>query len=415
MLIVAQISPPSEIVAARRTAGLAKWLGRRGHRVTVLTSRRSGEGGVHGAVATVRTHDLAATRLNWRRPEPARALSAPTGPVRGIEAHVVPDMAVISWLPFALPRAMALARRDRFDCVITSSPPPSAHLIGPALQRLGVHWIADIRDGWTAEAPRPSWPLALEERMDSGLERELISRADGVMAVTGPIVDDLNARLGVRARLLPNGYDPEERARVQTSWADGLLAQDRHSLVHTGRAAMSEVSPTVVLDALRELCRTSPEVAGRLEVVFAGPQSQDELRELSDPALRAVARSVGSLDRDRALALQQAADSLLVITTGPRERSLATGKLFEYLTAGPPILVVGDRSEAASIVSQTGTGFAVPSDSPAAVAEGIRRLVSGAPIERDPEAIARYSWARLGERASELIEEVCAARPKSGH
>jgi hypothetical protein len=38
ILLVAQISPPSSIVAARRIGGLARELSRLGHDVTVLTS-----------------------------------------------------------------------------------------------------------------------------------------------------------------------------------------------------------------------------------------------------------------------------------------------------------------------------------------------------------------------------------------
>ena len=38
ILLVAHLAPPSPLSAARRTAGFAKYLGRRGHRVVVLTS-----------------------------------------------------------------------------------------------------------------------------------------------------------------------------------------------------------------------------------------------------------------------------------------------------------------------------------------------------------------------------------------
>ena len=66
ILLVAQLSPPSELSAARRVAGLAKYLDRLGHRITVLTSLSSGRGPVAGA-RVVRTRDLMVSRLNWRR------------------------------------------------------------------------------------------------------------------------------------------------------------------------------------------------------------------------------------------------------------------------------------------------------------------------------------------------------------
>jgi glycosyltransferase involved in cell wall biosynthesis len=390
---------------------MAKHLARHGHRITILTSNRSGDGAVEGAGGVLRTSDLASTRLNWRA-LPARKgglREPPSAAVYGLDLHAVPDIAAMTWLPFALPQAIRATRRLAIDCVITTSPPPSVHIIGAALKQLGAPWIADLRDGWTVDAPRPPFPLAVERRLDVMLERSLLQRADVVIGVTRSIVADLRDRLGVDARLLPNGYDPEERELPDARLATGLLAEGRHSLVHTGRASVSERTPDTLYAALRLMLAADRTIADRLEVVFAGPLSREEKRELSDPELQRITRWVGPLDRARALVLQQEANSLLVIATGPRERSLATGKLFEYLTAGPPILVIGDRSEAAEIVAETGTGFAVPAGSPQAIVTGINSLlISGVPMNRVPEAIARYSWEALAVRASELIEEVCA-------
>ncbi len=409
ILLVAQLSPPSPVVAARRTAGLAKYLARLGHDVTVLTSAASGEGPIEGAGATVRTRDLAATRLNWRRSRAeAAGAVAPTGAARGLDTWIVPDVALGTWLPFAFPHALRLARRERFDCVITSGPPASSHFIGLALQRLGLRWIADFRDGWTFDPPRPPFPLALQRRLDAALERRVARRADAVIGVTEPIARDLHDRLGADAHLITNGFDPEERRDPRL--ADGVLAGDRHSLVHTGRAGISGRSPGPLIDALRLLHASEPELAARVEVVFAGALSAEEAMLFADPELDGMVRALGAVDRGRALSLQQAADSLLVIAAGASERSVATGKLYEYLTAERPILVLGDRSEAARIVAATGTGIAVRAGDATAIADALRHLLAGLDVTRRPEAIAAYSWEALAEQASALVEEVCGRR-----
>ena len=66
ILIVAYFYPPQNITGARRPAALAKWLGRRGHEATVLTSRQAGSGPDPAGARITRTRDLLATRLNWR-------------------------------------------------------------------------------------------------------------------------------------------------------------------------------------------------------------------------------------------------------------------------------------------------------------------------------------------------------------
>ena len=170
ILLVAQVAPPSTLVAARRVAGFTKYLARLGHRVTVLTSRVSGDGPIEGAAAVVRTGDLMLTPLNWRR----RHFRAFAGEQIGgyvqpsvLERVVVPDVALATWLPYALPRALRLGR-GRFDVVVTSAPPQSAHLVGLALKRRGLRWIADFRDGWRFEPHGAEWPAGLQRHRFAG-------------------------------------------------------------------------------------------------------------------------------------------------------------------------------------------------------------------------------------------------------
>jgi glycosyltransferase involved in cell wall biosynthesis len=413
VLLVAQLTPPSNLVAARRVAGMTKYLGRLGYAVTVLTSLASGSGPTDGAEEVVRTRDALLSRINWRR----RHFSALAGsrgdgaykPPSRLASVVVPDLGLLTWLPFALPRALALARRRRFDCVVTTSPPQSAHLVGLALRRRGLPWIAEFRDGWTFEPPRDSWPLRSQRALDGRMERLVVEHADAVVGVTTPIVADFEARLGVDAELITNGFDPDEGSSERET--DPLLAPDRHSFVHTGRMGLSRVTPRPLLDALRVLKREEPEVSKRVEVVFAGSLTEEEQDLLAAPDLDGTVRAAGWLERPRALRLQRAADSLLLLTEGSSRRSVATGKLFEYLLAGRPVLVLGEETEAARIVAETGTGLATSAVDPQAIAEALKRLVESKwSRDADDDAIDRYSWTSLGNRYAELIERVCAGR-----
>jgi glycosyltransferase involved in cell wall biosynthesis len=406
VLVVAQLTPPSAITGARRPANLVKYLDRRGHRVTVLTSLASGHGGIPGAAHVVRTRDVLASRLNWRRSHfesiqgTQQAAASPSSP---LESIVVPDLSLVGWLPFALPRALSLAAERRFDCVLTTSPPQSAHLIGLALRRGGVPWVADLRDGWTFDPPRPEWPARAQRVVDAALERAVLGRADRLVAVTPPIADDLADRLDREVAVITNGFDPDEAGGGDV---DQLLDAQRHSLVHTGRAAVSGRTPRPLIEGLAELRRTSPETAERLEVVFAGPTTEEERALFADERVSGLVRSVGVLERPRALALQRAADSLLVIAAGASGRSVATNKLYEYLAAGRPVFVLGEQSEAARTVREAEAGIVAPAGDPAAVAEALRRLEAGA-AGGSRNAIERFSWSLLAQRFEAEIEAAC--------
>ena len=404
IMLVAQLAPPSELSAARRVAGLAKYLDRLGHRVTVLTSLSSGRGPVPGA-RVVRTRDAMVSALNWRRGS-FQALAGGEGD-GGYEAApsrlasvFVPDLAVAGWLPFALPRAHALA--GGADAVITTSPPHSGHIAGLALHARGLPWVADFRDGWTFESDRPDWPLGAQRALDAGLEHVVARSADALVAVTEPIAADLRARFDREVATITNGFDPEEHAEPVA--IDGTApAGDRHTVLHAGRMAYAGRSPRPLLAALA----AAPDLADRVEVLFAGPLSAEE-RELIERA--PAARAVGSLNRAQTLALEAASDSLLVLTSG-RRRGEATQKVFEYLAAGKPIVVLGQDTEAARIVESAGAGIIAPADDPAAIADALRALVDGPDdARRAPRGIDRYSYATLAAEMADQVERAITAR-----
>jgi glycosyltransferase involved in cell wall biosynthesis len=406
VLLVAQLAPPSPLIPARRIAGLAKYLAAEGLEVSVLTSRISGEGDIEGAKAVVRTADLMATPLNWRRTQ-FRALEGSADgsyskPSR-LQSVLVPDIAAATWLPFAVTRSRRLVRESVWDCVITSGPAHSVHLVGLALRGRGIPWIAEFRDGWTFDQPARVFPLRVQKQLDAALERRVATGADALVGVTEPIADDLSRRFDRRATVLTNAFDPEE---VADGGDSGLLDPDRFSVVHTGRMAYAGRSPVPLLDAVRALKRDHPRVAATLEVVLAGPLSAEEEPLVRAADLSDTVRAVGTLDRPRTLQLQQAADALLVLAEGSSRR-VATGKLFEYLATDATILVLGEGNEAARIVAATGSGFATSGSDPSLIASALERLVaSPSSPRRDRSVVQQFSYPYVARRYVELIEDV---------
>jgi len=416
VLIVSQLAPPSPLIPARRIAGLAKYLPEEGLEVSVLTSRISGKGDIEGASDVARTSDLMATPMNWRRAQFKALEGSADGsyskPSR-LESVLVPDIAAATWLPFAVTRTLRLARESGVDCVITTGPAHSVHLVGLALRRRGTPWIAEFRDGWTFDQPAREFPLRLQRQLDASLERRVSTSADALVAVTQPIADDLSRRFGRPVTVLTNAFDPDERTDGRDN---GLLDPDRFSVVHTGRMAYAGRSPVPLLEAVRALKRDHPQVAEKLEVVLAGPLSADEEPLVRAADLADTVRAVGTLDRSHTLKLQQAADALLVLAQGSSRR-VATGKLFEYLATDAPILVLGDDSEAARIVAETGAGFATSGSDSDLIASALERLVAS-PSERsrDATAVEPYSYPDVARRYAELIEDLIISRlgPRHG-
>ena len=406
LLLVAYFYPPCRDTGAHRPAAMAKWLRRLGHRVTVLTTSAYGELDAEGELDVARTQDLQRVRARMHGKDRVDALfdsDTYSGKPHVLSRVVVPEPLMVAWAPFAYREALRLHAQEHFDCVITSSPPESVHFIGRALRRRGVPWVADLRDGWTFEPIRPGFPTRLQHRYDEHLERRWLGAADAVVAVSRPAADDLRDRLGLDPDLIPNGWDPDlNDGAAPTDVADRLLDPERTSLVYTGRFGSYGRDPTGLVEALRRLAKEHAEAAGKLELVIAGPLTDEEATLMETDVSPARIVVAGTLERADALALQGAADGLLLLASARRSQ-LLNFKLFEYLAAGTPIVALAAGTEAARIVAEAG-GEAVPADDPEAIVSALLRLVEGKVPPSDPDARERYSYPKVAQQMASVAQ-----------
>jgi glycosyltransferase involved in cell wall biosynthesis len=412
ILLVCHFYPPSTGAGVHRPVAMAKYLRRMGHGVTILTTAAYGRMPEDAGDDVVRTYDLQLLQARLRGDREATGIlesDVYSNRPHPLSHVLVPEALALAWAPFAVARALRLARERRFDCVVTTSPPESAHAVGYALsRRLGVPWVADVRDGWTFESYRPPWPTRAQARLDAALERRFMTSADVVTSVAPSIVDDFRRRLGANARLVPNGWDPELAQADGHGDAAELLDPARVSVLHTGRMAVVGRDPAPLVHALTELAHDEPALAARVELAFAGSLTPGERELIDSVPAPAKATALGNLPRARALALQRAADVLLVLTSGTRVQEV-TGKLFEYLATGHPVVALADAhaNDAGRIVRETGGGIVVPNTLDAA-REALRRIAAGELPAPAPNAVAAYSYPGVAERMADAIEAAIA-------
>ena len=167
----------------------------------------------------------------------------------------LPD-ANLGWLFPALRTGLVIIRRERPRVILTTSPPPTAHLVGLWLSRLtGVPWVADFRDPWAGDAAKPRFVRSpLSDALDRRMERTVIRAASAVLVTT----DRLGARLMERYpevdprkfTTLSNGFDPEDFATVPVPTpSPNFLVTHVGSLYHRR-------SPVAFLQAAAALVRS---------------------------------------------------------------------------------------------------------------------------------------------------------------
>jgi len=411
LLLVAYYFPPLVVAGTFRALRLARYLPRAGWNVTVVsgkpTLRLLKDAGLEREIPP-EVQVLRATSI-----EPRNALLALHQIGLGSVARRVEPWFMLpddqrGWAPFALAAARRAHAAAPFDAVITTSAPYSAHLVGRALRRAGLPWLADFRDEWTTNPYLSGrYPTGWHLRESQRLERAVLEEADRVVSVSEPCLAGLRraapGQPDGKFRVLPNGYDAAHFP------AHDARRPERFRIVFTG-TFYGHHTPRVFLEGLTRACADGRVRADDVEVVFAGHTAG---LERIGAALPLPVRVVEHLPHGEAVALMRDAAVLLLVLSDAGGPGIYTTKLFEYLAARRPILaLVPVAGVAADLVRKSRSGTVVAPDDPRAVADALARLYSawqegGIPHDPDLSVIERFEGSRQAADWAALLDEMC--------
>ena len=283
---------------------------------------------------------------------------------RWVRANVfVPD-ARVGWVPFARAEAFYRHRQRPFDAVITTGPPHSAHLVGLALRRRGVPWLADFRDPWTQiHYTGALGRTRTAERLDRALERRVLTTADAVVTVSDPLRRDLlELAPGARIEVVRNGFDPADFPAPPPP-----VRADRFEVAYVG--SLYDV-PHALFDAVARLKGREEDVL--LRFVGSVPEGFEAAAEARGIANR-VAVEPAVPHAEAVEVMRRAALLLLTIEPWSYAAGVVPGKTFEYLASARPVLGIGPPDgEAAQILERTGAGTMLPNDDADGIVETLR-------------------------------------------
>jgi glycosyltransferase involved in cell wall biosynthesis len=319
---------------------------------------------------------------------------------------LVPDENV-PWSTLATPTAIRIVRREGIDVVLTTSPPPSLHLLGASVKRTtSAAWVADLRDPLTSHPHRRGYESRLarvKETTVGGIGRLVASQADAIVAASDAIADEMRA-LEPKADVvtIANGCDFDDFAGLEHH------PSDRLRVTHAGHFH-GKRDPKPFLRALAE--------SGLDDVVvrFAGDFRAEDREYAESLGLGERVELLGNLSRRRSLELQRDSDVLLLLIpeSGGRGRGVITGKIYEYLAAERPILAaVPTDGAAAQLVRDTGAGVVVPPADVEALRGALLDLharwkagsLDGTPLS--PEWRAKLSRGTRVEELAEVLRSV---------
>ncbi|NIU02070.1 MAG: glycosyltransferase [Nitrosopumilaceae archaeon] len=267
----------------------------------------------------------------------------------------------VGWIPFATWSGIKFLRKKPVDVIYAVGKPWTGFFVGYVLKLLfRKPLVIDFMDPWIASTWRPS-KASLLEKLQSFLEKFIVTHSDFLIANTNELAQDFVERLNVpekKVDVLTCGYDDAD-------FAYDFFDKSNHSftITHTG-SFYRRRNPKNFLKAVKILLDKGLILPDKVVINFIGSMSINDagLNELfDDPLLKKIIHQESWVPHKQAIEYLWQSDVLLVVQPGTYLQIPA--KLYEYVALQKPIIALAEENGAVgNIIRREGWGETINND-----------------------------------------------------
>ncbi|MCI9336289.1 MAG: glycosyltransferase family 4 protein [Lachnospiraceae bacterium] len=311
-----------------------------------------------------------------------------------------------------------LEELDNYEYLITSYGDSFSYFVGKYFHRhhKKTVWLFDVRDAVYRYKFTPSYVSLIPKCY----EKFIWKNADGIIGVSKGICRRVPPRNRKKVSCITNGYDWEDRKGTNRE----KITCNKLTFAFTGSMYGGLMDLSVLFRAVADLMRKKVFTQGSIEFYFAGNLSAFEIfqSQAGKYGLSRYCEYRGKLSRQDAMTLQSGADILLCASYDYQENEggVITGKIFEYMTSGCPVIAIitGDieKSELADIVRKTNIGYAYEVSHHKKDYEGLKQYlerqykekVQNGRVSYQPnmEELGRYDYQVLTKQLIKLMTKL---------
>lgn len=305
------------------------------------------------------------------------------------------------WIKPATRLGRTLVDNYRYDWIISTSPPISAHLIARNLKReCSVRWLADFRDPWTMRPVEKSFTDDKQIEKGKKLLRDITTEADTCVGVTNDVT-----RLVGAGEVIRNGYD----SGLATGWDSppprapfgiGVLGHHHDEFL---------IKPLV--DLIEKINSERPDLIAKMRVIQVGQADETDFRSSFEAhGLNIQIECHGRLGRRDTIEVMRQAHLLYLSVPEQGENTPIPLRAFDMIRSGRPVLAVAsENSEVWNILGETGRAFRLDDSTIDAavryVDEIVRQVDEGSFLVEPPDAgTESFSDRTTAERFAEIME-----------
>lgn len=287
-------------------------------------------------------------------------------------------------------------KKHPVDVIISTGPPHSMHMIALGVKKKhNVKWIADFRDPWTnidfyEELMLTKWA----DRKHHRLEKQVLTEADQVLVVGNQMkVEFSEICEAEKITVIPNGYDPDDIDNTAPVELDPFF-----SIAHIGSFSPARNCETL-WQVLAEECQDE-EFRRNLRIKVVGTMDITVRKSIEKHGLTDCLLEIPYLPHNEVIEEQRKSQLLLLVVNRTKNaKGIVTGKVFEYMSSGRPILAIGpEDGDLNHLLQQTGASGVVDYENK----EGIRAALKASKPAQDPTAFTRKT---LTQKVVNVIEQ----------
>ena len=304
------------------------------------------------------------------------------------------------WNRYAFTKACEIIEDEKIHNVLTTSPPHSTQLIGLKLKKKypGIRWIADLRDPWTDIYYYDQFhPTCLSRQIDLKYEKSVLKSSDKIITVGKSLKELFASKIpgsDEKIEVITNGYDAGDFS--------GLSVTNPELFTISYIGTLSDSYPVKgFLKALKVFNNNG--IDFRLK--FVGMVSSRQKENILNDTGGSKAEFVPYVNHKTVIKhLASSTALLLIIPDDQSNRSIITGKLFEYLASGKPVICLGPvDGDAAGILSKCGHGKTFAYDDTDGISGYIKVLIANPEITEKTSTVI-YSRENLVKKVVSLLK-----------
>ncbi len=409
LLLISYYWPPSGGSGVQRWLNFSNNLVKKGWDITVFTAKNANYPIIDNGLNRIVDKSIKVFRIPIL--EPTRFLKKNNSDninssnfinkfILWIRANIFFPDSRMFWIKKVAKQASDYIKQNDINCLITTAPPFSTHIIGLKIKRkTNIKWISDFRDPWSDFFQFKLLPMtSYQKNKHSNFEKKCLSFSDAVIT-TSPSLTKKFSLINSNSYTITNGFNSFKK-NVET---------DKFLLMYSG-VMKSIQNPKNLWKILNEICIENKDFSNDLMVRFIGDFDNEIIANKDIKLIESKVKFEEYIEKSK-LDIEISKANVLILTSVNLKdaNNIIPGKLFYYFSFKRPIIAFSNlNSDVSDIISKSKTGKVFDFMSHVDLKNHILELYSEYRSKKnsfDPTGIASYSYKNLSENVDALLKK----------